>query len=180
MRLPFLRADTVTGEVVIARPVHDVYAFYCDFANLPRFLGDVVAVQAVGNDAYRWTVSGPFGIRVPLTVVITEQRVDRLIRYRTCGPALLRAHWQIEFAAGPDARWTRLRERLVTPLGGVGRAVLSLIGKYPDREVAANLTALKTLLESAATDETQPAVRAVAPVHPDAAATAGDRPRRTP
>ena len=32
-------------------------------------------------------------------------------------------------------------------MGAIGRAVLALIGKFPDREVAANLTRLKQLLE---------------------------------
>jgi hypothetical protein len=40
-----------------------------------------------------------------------------------------------------------VREQLVVPLGAIGRAVLALIGKFPDREVAANLTRLKQLLE---------------------------------
>jgi len=42
-----------------------------------------------------------------------------------------------------------VRERLVIPLGGIGRAALALIGKFPDREVAANLTMLKMLLHPA-------------------------------
>jgi uncharacterized membrane protein len=44
---------TVTGEVVIRRPVRAVFGFYRDLTNLPRFLGDVVAVEAVGETTYR-------------------------------------------------------------------------------------------------------------------------------
>jgi hypothetical protein len=33
------------------------------------------------------------------------------------------------------------------PLGVLGRAALAVIGKFPDREVAANLTMLKQVLE---------------------------------
>jgi uncharacterized membrane protein len=53
----------VTGEAVIRRPVHVVYDFYRDFANLPRVLGDVVAVEQVAGMTYRWTVAGPLGTR---------------------------------------------------------------------------------------------------------------------
>ena len=128
--------DTVTGEVVIRRPVQDVYRFYRDFANLPAFLGDVVAVRQITDTTYRWVVTGPFGSRLPLTVTITEERVDRLIRYRTTGP-LPHGRWELSFTAGTDARSTRVREQLVIPLGVVGRAVLALIGKFPAREVEA-------------------------------------------
>jgi uncharacterized membrane protein len=139
-------SDTVTGDVVIRRPVREVYRFYRDFTNLPGVLGDVVAVEQVSDTAYRWVVAGPLGTRVPLTVTITEQSVDRLIRYRTSG--VLHGQWELSFAPDPDTGGTRVREQLVLPLGVVGRAALALIGKFPDREVTANLTTLKRLLEA--------------------------------
>ena len=145
---PVRRADTVTGEVAIRRPVQDVYRFYRDFPNLPRFLGDVVAVEQVADRTYRWTVAGPLGTRVPVTVTVTEQQVDHLIRYETSGPALLRGRWKLAFAPDTDAGGTRLREQLVVPLGAIGRVLLAIIGKFPDREVAANLARLKQLLET--------------------------------
>src|SRR3954471_11869025 len=58
VRLAVPRAAAVTGEVVISPPVQHVYAFYRDFANLPRFLGDVVAVEHVDDRSYRWVVAG--------------------------------------------------------------------------------------------------------------------------
>jgi uncharacterized membrane protein len=146
--LQVMRTEPVTDEVVIRRPVQDVYGFYRDFTNLPRFVGDVVAVKHVGDTTYRWVVAGPFGARLRVAVRITEQRVNRLIRYETRGPAPLRARWQLEFAADNDAGKTRVREQLTTPLGLIGRSALALIGKFPDKEVRANLNRLKLLLES--------------------------------
>jgi uncharacterized membrane protein len=142
------RTESVTDEVVICRPIQDVYGFYRDFTNLPRFIGDVVAVEHVGDRTYRWVVSGPIGARLRLAVTITEQRVNRLIRYETRGP--LRARWQLEFAADNDSGATRVREQLTMPLGPIGRSMLALIGKFPDKEVRANLNRLKLLLESGA------------------------------
>jgi uncharacterized membrane protein len=140
-------AGTVTGDVVIRRPVRVVYSFYRNFTNLPRILGDVVAVEQITGTTYRWIVAGPLGSRVPMTVTITEQRVNKLIRYQTGGPRPLRGRWELAFAVDTDSAGTRVREQLVVPLGAIGRAVLALIGKFPDREVAANLTRLKQLLE---------------------------------
>jgi uncharacterized membrane protein len=147
MRCSLRLGDTVTGDVVIHRPVQEVYRFYRDFANLPRFLGDVVAVEQVADKTYRWVVAGPFGTRIPLTVTVTEEHADRLIRYQSGGP-LLHGRWAVSFVPAPDAASTRVREQLVIPLGGIGRAALALIGKFPDREVAANLSTLKQLLET--------------------------------
>lgn len=165
------RAETVNGEVVICRPVGEVYGFYRDFNNLPRFLGDVVAVEQVGDMTYRWVVSGPFGASIPLTILVTEERLDRLIRYKTHGPAALGARWQLEFEADDDMRVTRVREHLEIPLGVFGRTMLAVIGKRPEREVAANLSRLKQLLETgpghAAPSAAPPTsfVQPVAPAH---------------
>lgn len=148
MRLPAWLAGPVTGEVVIRRPIQDVYGFYRNFTNLPRFLGDVVAVEQVADTTYRWIVAGPVGTRVPMTVTITEQRVNQLIRYQTGGPRPLRGRWELAFTVDTGSGGTRAREQLVVPLGAIGRAVLALNGKFPHREVAANLTRLKQLLET--------------------------------
>jgi uncharacterized membrane protein len=141
-------SGTVTADVVIRRPVHVVYSFYRNFTNLPRFLGDVVAVEQVTDTTYRWVVAGPLDIRLPVTVTITEQRVNQLIRYQTWGPTPLRGRWELAFAVDTDSGGTRVREQLVVTLGAVGRAMLAVIGKFPGGEVAANLTRLKQLLEA--------------------------------
>jgi uncharacterized membrane protein len=172
MRIPVRVAGAVTAEVWIRRPVQDVYRFCRDLTNLPRYLGDVVAVEQLTDTTYRWTVAGPFGVRVPMTITVTEQRVDELIRYRSGGPPLLRGRWELAFAA--DAGGTRLRERLVVPLGGIGRVPLAAIGKFPDREVVANLARLTRLLESGADTAAAPAGSGRAEADPDP----GGRPDR--
>ena len=105
-------AGTVTGEVVISRPVHVVYGFYRDFTNLPRVLGDVVAVEQVTGMTYRWIVAGPLGTRLPMTVTVTDQCVNELIRYQTGGPGPLRGRWELAFAFDKGSGGTRVREQL--------------------------------------------------------------------
>jgi uncharacterized membrane protein len=150
MRPPARRPDTVAADVIIRRPVQDVYGFYEHFVNLPRIVGDVVAIEPVDAATYRWFVAGPLGARVRLLVTVTEQRVNELLRYETRGPAPLRARWQLEFDADgdPGAGRTRVREQLTMPLGRLGRVLLALVGKFPEREVVANLSRLKELLEA--------------------------------
>ena len=53
-----LGGDAVQATVTIRRPVEEVFAFYRDFRNLPRFLGDVMAVEQTGPATSRWTVRG--------------------------------------------------------------------------------------------------------------------------
>lgn len=151
-------ARFVEASVIIRRPVADVYAFYRDFRNLPRFLGDVVAVDVLDAVRSRWTVLGPFGRRVHWMTTVTAERADALIAYETNAPRALRTRWAVRFAAA-GAGGTEVRERLSVPFGAVGRAVLRAVGKPPAEEIAANLNRLRQLLETGAVTDTRHAVR---------------------
>lgn len=135
----------VEATVTIRRPVHEVFAFYRDFRNLPRFLGDVEAVEPLDSARSRWTIQGPLGIRVHWTTTVTEERPNELIRYEIAGAG---SSWEIHFAPGPRAGSTAVREVMRTPFGKPGRAALLLLGKFPAAEVRANLRRLKQLLET--------------------------------
>jgi len=139
---------TIVESVVIRRPIEAVFRFYADFRNLPRFLGDVMAVEPIGATTWRWTIRGPLGLEVTWTVQVTELVIDQVIRYETVAVPALRTRWDVYFARGPNPGETEVREVMMPPLGGVGRATLELLGKPPAAEVAANLHRLKELLET--------------------------------
>ncbi|RKF25311.1 cyclase [Micromonospora globbae] len=148
--------SAVEARVTVERPVADVFGFYRDLENLPRFLGDVTEVRRTGPATYRWTVVGPLGVRVRSTIRLTEARADELIRYETTGPPGLRARWTVHFTPGPGR--TEVHQVLATPLGAVGHALLRLVGKPPGAEVAANLRRLKQVLETGVVTDTDHAV----------------------
>lgn len=134
--------------VTIKRPVEEVFGFYRDFSNLPRFLGDVVAIDPIGPATSRWTILAPLGIRTTMTIEVTNECPNRLIRYRTVALPGLRTYWDIHFAPGAVDGETEVRELMTVPLGGFGRIALALIGKFPAAEVSSNLHRLKQLLET--------------------------------
>src|SRR4051812_11515354 len=103
--------DAIEATVTIRRPVEDVFAFYRDFRNLPRFLGDVMAVEPIGPATSRWTIQGPLGVRAHWTTTVTEERPNELIRYEIAGTG---TSWEIHFAPGPRAGSTEVREVMTT------------------------------------------------------------------
>ena len=141
-------ADRIEASVQIRRPPAEVFAFYRDLRNLPRFLGDVTAVAQLGARMYRWTIQGPFGVRAAWLIRLTEERRDALIRYETVGLPGLKTVWEIRFSPGAEPGCAEVHETMSLPLGRLGRAGLALIGKSPRAEVSANLRRLKQLLET--------------------------------
>jgi uncharacterized membrane protein len=152
--LPRQDKDTIEANVTIRCAVEDVFKFYRDFTNLPRFLGDVMAIEHIGPTMSRWTIQGPLGIRGNLTIKVTEERTNELIRYETVTFPGLRTYWEIHFCPGSQARETEVRERMKTPLGRLGRAALGLMGKVPAEEVSSNLRRLKEIMETGRVTDT--------------------------
>jgi uncharacterized membrane protein len=150
--------NTIEESAIIRRPVEEVFSFFRDFKNLPRFLGDVMAVEQIGPKAFRWTIQGPLGIRVNSTIKVTEERTNELIRYETTGVAGLKGYWEVHFARGSHHGETEIREVMKIPLGRLGRVGLALIGKFPAEEVSSNLHRLKELLETGRVTDTSHAV----------------------
>jgi uncharacterized membrane protein len=135
-------------KVTIRRPRDDVFQLYRDFRNLPRFLGDVMAVEIINPRTSRWTIQGPFGIQLSWITELMDERVNELIRYQTGRSRWTRTIWEIHFAAGPDDGETEVREIMTMPFGRLGQAALTLFGKYPAAEVHANLHRLKEFAET--------------------------------
>ena len=149
-----LAGDSIDARVIIGRPIGDVFNFYKDLTNLPLFVGDVTNVEHLGPGMYRLTMQGPWGLRVKGKVIVTNEVTNKLIRYETMRAPELRTSWEVRFAPGPDANQTEVHERMISPLGRVGRAALALIGKFPAAEVRANLQRLKELLETGHVSDT--------------------------
>jgi uncharacterized membrane protein len=152
------RAGTVEGHITIERPIDEVFEFYRDFTNLPRFLGDVMAVEPLGASRYRWTIHGPLGIPVRWKVKVTEVRTNEHLCYETMGSPRLRTFWDVGFSRGEDVNHTTVHAVMRMPLGWLGRAALALIGKSPADEVASNLHRLKQLIETGLVTDTSHAV----------------------
>jgi uncharacterized membrane protein len=158
--------STIKRSVIIERPIESVYNFYSDFRNLPSFLGDVMNIEHVGPATTRWTIQGPFRIEAHWTIKVTEERKNELICYETVGSPRLRTFWDIYFSPGSTAGQTRVHEVMRAPLGRFGGMALALIGKFPAKEVSANLHRLKQVMETGRVTDTSYSVPGKFSEHP--------------
>ena len=150
--------NQIEATVTIQRPVSEVFAFYSDFRNLPSFLGDVMEIEPTGPATSRWTIEGPFGIRVHWTTEVTEERTNELIRYETATSSATKTYWEIYFSPGAEPGETQVREVMKAPGGRLVMDALALIGKFPAQEVAANLHRFKQIMETGRETDTTYAV----------------------
>ncbi len=152
------RIDTIDKSVTINRLVDQVFSFYRDFRNLPKFLGDVMTIDLTGPTTSQWTIEGPLHVTTHWTTEVPEERTNSLIANQTVTSSRMTTRWEIYFSAGPHFGETLVREVMKVPFGEVGQIALDLIGKPPAEEIQANLLRLKKLFETGKVTNTQHAV----------------------
>jgi uncharacterized membrane protein len=74
----------------VAAPVHEVYGFWRNFENLPRFMDNVKEVRPGGNgqQIWHWTLKGPVGAGIEYTTRLTEDQPNRSIGWNSTEGAI--------------------------------------------------------------------------------------------
>ena len=66
-------SSVVGRAVTIGKPVAEVYAYFRDFANLPTFMENVVAVEVKDATTSHWVVKAPAGRTVEWDAKVTDE-----------------------------------------------------------------------------------------------------------
>jgi uncharacterized membrane protein len=91
------RAEEFVDTVCIARPRHELYAFWRDFSNLPKFMEKVRKVTEVDSISSIWTVVGSAGSSADWEFIVTDDETDRLIAWSASGNTPLKYSGRVEF-----------------------------------------------------------------------------------
>jgi uncharacterized membrane protein len=141
----------VRKAVTIRRPPEDVYRFWRDLPNLPRFMRHLESVEMVpGRARSRWVARGPAGRRVAWDAELTEEQPSRLLAWRTLPGADVEHEGRVEFEPARGGRETVVRVRLAyrAPAGKMGALLARLLGAEPAQQVTDDLRRLAQVLEA--------------------------------
>jgi uncharacterized membrane protein len=145
------QGDVLVGRsVTINRPREELYAFWRNFANLPRFMHNVHSVAIKDERHSHWVIEAPAGRTVEWDSEITQDDPGRLIAWQSQEGASVRNSGQVEFLDSPDDRGTVVRVTLTydPPAGGVGKLIAKLFQKEPKVQARQDLRRFKQLMET--------------------------------
>lgn len=144
------RTVRVEQVVTVNRNIHDVYAFWKDFENFPRFMRHLDSVQRLDERRSRWRAKAPAGLKVEWEAEMLEDRADEWIAWRSLPGSRVENSGSVRFSAAPGARGTEVRVQLqYTPPGGaLGRGLAWLFGEEPEIQVKDDLRRFKQLMET--------------------------------
>jgi uncharacterized membrane protein len=148
----FSRTEPVRSERVITvnRPVEQVYTYWRNFENFPRFMRNLSSVEVREGGRSRWRAVGPAGVPVVWDAQIVDDVENELIAWRSVEGSTVENRGTVHFRRAPGARGTEVRVRLeyMLPAGALGRSVAWLFGKDPDQQVHEDLRRFKQILET--------------------------------
>lgn len=140
----------VKSAITVGRPVGEVYGFWRNFENLPRFMSHLESVQVLDGRRSHWTALGPAGIRLEWDAETVEDRPNELISWRSLPGGQVDTAGYVRFRPAPGNRGTEIvvEMRYDPPGGVVGATIAKLFGESGQEVVTRDLLAFKNVLET--------------------------------
>ncbi|HEV2666831.1 MAG TPA: SRPBCC family protein [Blastocatellia bacterium] len=146
------RPTKVQKTINIHAPVEQVFGFWTDHRNFPRFMTNVREARPTGNGRSHWIVSGPAGIPIEWTAEITEQVPNKLLAWKSLPGSTVRHGGVVHFEPIHEGSTRVHIEMCYHPIGGaIGHALARLFGSDPKSEMDADLLRMKTFIEKGRT-----------------------------
>lgn len=142
--------EHVCRTVTIRRPRADVYSFWRNFENLPRFMRHLEAVHVIDDRRSHWVASGPAGRDIEWNAEITVDRPNELIAWRSLSGADVANDGVVRFVDAPGDRGTEVHvDFAYSPPGGhISAMVAKLFGEEPGIQTRDDLFVFKQVMET--------------------------------
>jgi uncharacterized membrane protein len=133
----------------INAPISDLYDFWANPENYPRVFSHITAIDRLGENLYRWTVTGPAGVPIHWEGKITRAVPNTLVEWKSLPGSTVRNFGTARFDPNYDAS-TRVHVRMFyrPPAGIVGRFLAELLGSDPRKVLQQDLRRLKLRFEA--------------------------------
>lgn len=140
----------IEKSVTINKSPEELYQFWRNFENLPRFMDHLESVSILDDDLSHWVVKAPAGMNVEWDAQIINEKENEMIAWRSLEGATIPNAGSVHFKAAPEGRGTILKVEINydAPGGAVTAAIAKLFGGEPGQQVQEDLRRLKQILET--------------------------------
>ncbi len=150
------QAVKINASVIVHRRPEELFRFWRQFENLPRFMEEIQTVEILSPTRSRWIMTVPAIEHVggPATIeweaeIITEKEHE-LIGWRSLGHSDVEHAGSVHFKPINEGKDTEVRVTLqYIPVGGlIGVGILRMLGEDPQVKIQENLRRFKELMEA--------------------------------
>jgi uncharacterized membrane protein len=146
----FERGIHLEQAVTVNKSPEELYRFWRDFTNLPRFMKHLEEVSVLGDKRSHWIAKGPAGSRIEWDAEIINEEENAIIAWRSLGGAEVDNAGSVRFVKAPHDRGTEVRVVIdyIPPAGRIGSIIARLFGEEPQIQVKDDLRRFKQLMET--------------------------------
>jgi len=139
--------------VTINRSPQQVYDFWRDLENLPRFMNHISSVQVRGPVVSHWKAVGPAGVSLEWDAEIVQDVPGQLIAWQSIGETDVPNEGTVRFDEAPGNRGTEVSVVIsyTPPMGAVGKAAARFLNTVNSVQLEQDLKRLKQILETGVT-----------------------------
>jgi uncharacterized membrane protein len=143
------RGIHVHESITVNRDVAEVYQYWRNLENLPRFMAHLESVSVL-NGMSKWRAKAAAGMSVEWQAETIVDRPNESIQWRSLAGSEVPNEGKVEFVKAPGGRGTEIRVELTyaPPAGRVGAAIAKLFGEAPDQQIKSDLRRFKQVIET--------------------------------
>jgi uncharacterized membrane protein len=169
-RLPRDRSVRVQKSTTVNRAPEELYRFWHDLGNLPRFMTHLDTVHVAGERRSHWKAKALAGMTVEWDAEIIADRPNELIAWRSIEGADVDHAGSVRFQRAPGGRGTEVRVEMqyIPPGGVIGATLAKLLGEDPEQQVQEDLRRFKQLMEAGEVVQSESTARGGGPAQPPA------------
>ena len=144
------KAIKVEHAVTIDKPRSELFAFWRNFENLPRFMDHIVSVRVENATRSHWTAKAPAGKTVEWDAEIVNEVPDSIIAWKSVGDPDVPNAGAVNFSDAAGGRGTVVRVTVdyEPPAGRLGLLLSHIFTEEPDQQIREALRRLKQLMET--------------------------------
>jgi uncharacterized membrane protein len=144
------KAVKVEHSVTIDKPREELFEFWRDFENLPRFMEHLVSVRVESPMRSHWQAKAPAGRTVEWDAEIVNEVPNEIIAWKSVGEPDVSNAGAVNFSDAPGGRGTIVRVTLdyEPPAGRIGAMLSHFFSEEPDHQIREDLRKFKQLMET--------------------------------
>ena len=140
----------VSKEIIVNAPIGEVFGFWKNFENFPRFMENIDAIHVIGPEMTHWKMKGPLGVPVEWDAKTTYIEENKKISWESTSGTVENHGSVIFHELDPEDGHQRTKITVgleyKPPAGIIGEAVAKLFND-PEKQLETDLLNFKRVAQ---------------------------------
>jgi uncharacterized membrane protein len=156
------RGIHVEHSLLIHKRAAQLFRYWRDFENLPKFMQHLESVAMREEGVSHWVAKGPAGTKVEWDARIINEVEDKLIAWQSLKGSDISTAGSVNFDENDGNTVVHIHMQYSPPGGKVGAGIAYAFGEEPNIQVQEDLRRFKWLMETGAIPTTSQGSRTMA------------------